>query len=150
MRGIFSPGGACYDCHQVIQPPPGSFAYGIRPVAFPTRYMLHGWFDHRQHQVVQRPGQPRLEGNEACASCHGARTSNSSTDLLLPDLNSCRVCHGGEHTNRPVASTCAMCHDYHSTGGAPALLLRQQARGRRWQTTTIPVSDPQSAAARRQ
>jgi hypothetical protein len=150
VRSVFSQGGACFDCHEVIQPPPGQLNFGIRPVAFPTRYMLHGWFDHRKHLVVQRPGQPRLEGNEACASCHGARTSNSSTDLLLPDLNSCRACHGGEHTNRPVASTCAMCHDYHSTGGAPAMLLRQQARGRRWQTTVIPVSDPQSAAARRQ
>jgi hypothetical protein len=148
VRGVFSQGGACFDCHQVIPAAPGRLNYGIRPVAFPTRYMLHGWFDHRQHQILQRPGQPRLEGNEACASCHGARTSNSATDLLLPDLNSCRVCHGGEHTSKPVASTCAMCHDYHATGGAPAMLLRQQVRGRRWQTTTIPVSEAQSAARR--
>ena len=38
---------------------------------------------------------------------------NSARDLLLPDLASCRDCHGGEHTAPPVASTCAMCHDYH-------------------------------------
>ena len=91
-------------------PPPGTLNYGIRPVAFPTRYMLHGWFDHRQHQIVQRPGQPRLEGTAACASCHGARTSNSASDLLLPDLASCRACHGGERTGRrsPRPARCAM------------------------------------------
>jgi len=150
VRSVFSQGGACFDCHEVTPAAPGRLNYGIRPVAFPTRYMLHGWFDHRQHLVVQRPGQPRLEGNEACASCHGARTSNSSADLLLPDLNSCRACHGGEHTNRPVASTCAMCHDYHATAGAPAMLLRQQARGRRWESTVIRVNDPQAAAPQRQ
>jgi hypothetical protein len=148
VRSVFSQGGACFDCHEVIQPPPGSFAYRIRPVAFPTRYMLHGWFDHRQHLIVQRPGQPRLEGNAACVSCHAAPTSNSATDLLIPNLNSCRACHGGEHTNLPVASTCAMCHDYHATGGTPAMLLRQRVRGRRWETTVIRVDQPNPAPAR--
>jgi len=148
VRGVFSQGGACFDCHEVIQPPPGSLAYRIRPVAFPTRYMLHGWFDHRQHLIVQRPGQPRLEGNAACISCHNAPASNSATDLLIPDLNSCRACHGGEHTNLPVASTCAMCHDYHATGGTPAMLLRQRVRGRRWESTVIRVDQPNVAPAR--
>jgi hypothetical protein len=142
VRSVFSQGGACFDCHEVVQPPPGSLAYNIRPVAFPTRYMLHGWFDHRQHLIVQRPGQPRLEGSAACASCHGARNSNSASDLLLPDIDSCRACHGGERTNLPVASTCAMCHDYHMTGGTPAMLLRQRVRGRRWETSVIRVDEP--------
>ena len=31
-----------------------------------------------QHQIMQRPGQPRLEGAAACASCHGADASNSA------------------------------------------------------------------------
>ena len=149
VRGVFSRGGACFDCHEVVQPPPGTLNYSIRPVAFPTRYMLHGWFDHRQHQIVQRPGQPRLEGTAACVSCHRAPASNSSSDLLLPDLNSCRDCHGGEHSSKPVASTCAMCHDYHISTGAPAMLLRRTPRGRVWQTTMTRVEDPQPTAARR-
>jgi len=150
IRAVFSQGGACFDCHQVVQPPPGSLDYRIRPVAFPSRYMLHGWFDHRAHQIVQRPGQPRAEGAAACASCHGAQASNAATDLLLPDLGSCRACHGGETTGRPVASTCAMCHDFHMDGGTPAMLLRQRVRGRRWETTVIPVHpQPQPAAAGR-
>jgi hypothetical protein len=38
-----------------------------------------------------------------------------------------------------------MCHDYHMDEGTPAMLLRQRVRGRRWETTVIPVT-PQPAA----
>ena len=47
VRAVFSQGGACFDCHQVVAPAGNSLDFGIRPVAFPTRYMQHGWFDHR-------------------------------------------------------------------------------------------------------
>ncbi|MBX3561591.1 MAG: cytochrome c3 family protein [Sphingomonas sp.] len=144
VRQVFSPGGACFECHQVDAPAAGSLAYNVRPVAFPTRYMLHGWFDHRPHQFTQRPGEPRQEGSAACLSCHQAQNSSEATDLMLPDLASCRTCHGGETTRLPVASSCAMCHDYHFDDGVPAMLLRQQVRGRRWQTTEIRV-EPERA-----
>ena len=143
IRAVFSAGGACFDCHQVQPPATGTLNYRIRPVAFPTRYMLHGWFDHRAHRIVQRPGQPRVEGSAACLSCHRADASSSASDLLLPDVASCRACHGGERTRLPVPSTCAMCHDYHMDEGTPAELLRQRVRGRRWETTVIPV-EPQA------
>ena len=104
VRQVFSPGGACFDCHQVQPAAGGSLDYGIRPVAFPTRYMLHGWFDHRAHQIAQRPGQPAQDGSAACLSCHNANASSDSSDLLLPNVASCRACHGGETTSLPVAS----------------------------------------------
>ena len=146
MRGAFSQGGACFDCHNVINPGPGSLAYRIQPVAFTPRYMLHGWFDHRAHEVVQRPGGPRLTGSQACASCHNAPASQSSTELLIPGVDSCRACHGGERTRLPVPSTCAMCHDYHINQGTPAQLLRLRARGHRWESTTVPVASAAGAA----
>ena len=136
VRGAFSQGGACFDCHNVVNPGPGSLAYRIQPVAFLPRYMNHGWFDHRAHLVVQRPGGPRQTGSQACASCHNAPASNNSGELLLPDLNSCRACHGGERTRLPVPSTCAMC-DYHQPGRPQVLRLR--ARGHRWESTVVPV-----------
>lgn len=145
VRQVFSPNGACFDCHTVQAPQGGSLDYTIRPVAFPTRYMLHGWFDHRAHQIVQRPGGRQLEGSAACLSCHRADASNDSTDLMLPNLASCRDCHGGETSRRPVESSCAMCHDYHMDEGVPARLLRQVVRGHRWTTTVIPVQ-PRPAA----
>ena len=126
IRAVFSPRGACYDCHQVQAPPPGSLAFRIRPVAFPTRYMQHGWFDHGPHRQTE------------CATCHEAGRSQSANDLLLPGIETCRTCHGGESSG-DVPSTCAMCHDYHRDEGVPAMLLRQRVRGRRWETTVIPV-----------
>ena len=119
IRAVFSRGGACYDCHQVQAPPRGSLAYKIQPVAFPVRYMHHGWFDHRAHKT------------ETCESCHKAAESNSSNDLLLPDLASCRTCHGGESARRKVQSSCAMCHDYHMDKDKPSMLIRQQVRGKK-------------------
>jgi hypothetical protein len=148
VRAVFSQDGACFDCHEVQAPASGSLAFGIRPVAFPTRYMLHGWFDHRAHQVVQRPGQRQLEGTGACLSCHRADASSDAGDLLLPNVASCRDCHGGETSSLPVESSCAMCHDYHMDEGVPARLLRQQVRGRRWTTTVIPVQPQQAAGGR--
>ncbi len=58
---------------------------------------------------------------------------------MLPGVDSCRACHGGERTSLPVPSTCAMCHDYHINQGTPALLLRQRAHGHRWESTVIRV-----------
>jgi hypothetical protein len=119
IRSVFLPGGACFDCHRIDAPSGNSLAFRVRPVASPARYMNHGWFDHRAHAT------------ESCSSCHSADRSNAASDLLLPDLASCRTCHGGERTSKPVASSCAMCHDYHMDQGAPSMLIRQQVRGKR-------------------
>ncbi|MGE0178407.1 MAG: cytochrome c3 family protein [Sphingomonas sp.] len=147
VRQAFTPDGACGECHQV-QAPASGFDFRIRPVAFPVRYMLHGWFDHRPHQNAQRPGRAMITGSQACLSCHTADRSNDATDLMIPNVASCRDCHGGETTRLPVASSCAMCHDYHMDEGVPSQLLRQQVRGRRW-TTTVIRAQPQQAAAPR-
>ncbi len=149
VRAVFSQGGACFDCHQVQQTGTGPAGYRITPVAFQSRYMLHGWFDHRPHQVANRPGQRQLEGSPACLSCHQANASGDATDLMLPNVASCRDCHGGETTSLPVESSCAMCHDYHMDEGVPARLLRLQVRGRRWTPTVIPVRPQPAAAASR-
>lgn len=155
IQAIFTgDNGTCSECHNVIQPPPGTLNYRIAPVQFTTRYMFHGWFDHRAHQIVQRPGERRLEGSAGCLSCHQANRSNSSSDVLLPNLASCQACHGGERTRLPVPSTCAMCHDYHIPAGAtagsrqqgvPTQGLRDRVRGRPWEST---VANPPPDARR--
>ena len=66
---------------------------------------------------------------------------------MLPNVASCRDCHGGETTSLPVPSNCAMCHDYHMDQGVPDALLRQQVRGRRW-TTTVVRAQPVGGARR--
>lgn len=120
IRSVFSPGGACFDCHRVEAR--GGLDFRIHPVAFPVRYLHKGWFDHRAHAT------------RSCSSCHAAERSNAAADLLLPDLTSCRTCHGGEGSSKPVPSSCAMCHDYHMDAGAPSMLIRQKVRGKKRDT----------------
>jgi hypothetical protein len=130
IRQVFSPGGACYDCHSVEAPRGRSMNYRIRPVAFSMRYMHKGWFDHKPHET------------EECSSCHQANASESSSDVLLPDLASCRECHGGESARKEVQSSCAMCHDYHMDGGQPAMLIRARVRGKKKAPSTIASVEP--------
>jgi Cytochrome c7 and related cytochrome c len=146
IAAVFQPGGACFDCHTIDQE--GPLRFHVRPVAFPTRYLLHGWFDHRAHLTMQLPGAASVDGNGACLTCHGTdlgngnfrMTSNQASNLMIPGLNSCQRCHGGEGSNSVVPSGCAMCHDYHMDQGVPAMILRRRVRGQRWETTVTPVA----------
>ena len=108
IRGVFSKGGACFDCHVVTPPANGGLGYGIVPVRQPLRYMQHGWFDHSAHAT------------EKCSTCHAkATTSNDWHAPMLPGIKTCRTCHGGEKASAPlIRSNCAMCHDYHRGDGA--------------------------------
>lgn len=97
--------GICGECHTP------SFAdgrLGVMPVTQVSRFMPHGWFDHKPHR------------QEKCTSCHAAEKSNSSSDLLLPGISQCRTCHLGEDAMKAkVPSSCAMCHGYHPSVEAP-------------------------------
>lgn len=139
IRAVFQQGGACYACHTIDQR--GPLDFHVRPVAFPTRRLLNGWFDHRAHITVDLPGRGSFTGDGACLTCHVATRSNQASNLLIPGLESCQRCHGDEGDRRSaVPSGCAMCHDYHMDEGAPAMILRQRVRGQRWETTVMPVA----------
>lgn len=108
IAAVFSRGGACYDCHTVTPPGvKGNANWAVLPVHQTSRFFQKGWFDHAAHKT------------EKCESCHAAPTSREATDLLLPDLTSCRECHGGEKSRSDVPSSCALCHSYHMDDGAP-------------------------------
>jgi predicted CXXCH cytochrome family protein len=108
IRQVFSKGGACYDCH-VVTPPgtSGSIDWGVAPVRQPARYLMHGWFDHAAHTT------------QSCASCHAAAKSRDAAEVLVPGIETCRSCHGGESSAAKVPSSCAMCHSYHQKQDAP-------------------------------
>jgi len=123
VRAVFSPGGACFDCHTIDrQGAAASAGFRVLPVSQNTRYFRKGWFDHDAHRT------------ETCESCHAAPASNSAGDLLIPDLASCRTCHVGEggaslkRVAEPVASGCALCHSYHMDDGAPWSTRQRVAR----------------------
>jgi predicted CXXCH cytochrome family protein len=101
-----SPGGICGECHK---PELRGGQMHMRPVTQVSRYMPNGWFDHAAHRQT------------ACADCHAAAKSNAASDVLLPQMASCRSCHLGEDATRPkIASNCVMCHGYHPSAVAPA------------------------------
>lgn len=107
VRAVFSPGGACYDCHTVFAPAAGSSNWRVLPVHQTQRYLNHGWFDHQPHR------------QEPCSTCHQAARSTNANQLLIPGIKVCRDCHGGEGSNSDVPSPCATCHEYHA-GPQPA------------------------------
>ncbi|TNE52634.1 MAG: cytochrome c family protein [Sphingomonadales bacterium] len=94
-----APGGVCGECHL---PASTNGQPDVMPVNLPDRFLAHGGFDHGAHS------------QEKCSTCHKAETSKTATDLLIPDLKSCRECHQGEAAiEAEVPSGCAMCHSYH-------------------------------------
>jgi hypothetical protein len=106
IRNALSPNGICGECHT---PTFENGRPGVVPVRLVTRYMQHGWFDHKAHT------------QEKCISCHAADKSNSATDVMLPGVQSCRTCHLGETaSDAKVPSGCAMCHSYHPPSFPPA------------------------------
>jgi predicted CXXCH cytochrome family protein len=113
IRDVFSEGGACYDCHIISRVPSRGAPVTFRDVVQPNRYMKKGWFDHKAHE------------DETCESCHAAPKSKNANDLLMPGIAQCRTCHVGETGGKlkpvkdPVASSCALCHDYHLDNKAP-------------------------------
>ena len=106
IDNAFAPEGVCGECHV---PDTSEPTLNVMPVNLPDRYFLNGGFDHHAHRT------------EECSDCHEAETSQSSEDLLMPDIGSCRECHMGEAAvESEVPSSCAMCHSYH----APVVLCQ--------------------------
>lgn len=130
VRAIFAQGGACYGCHVVEPPPtPQSIAFQVAPVTLRDTFLPKGVFDHSAHQI----------GDLSCDSCHEAKTSRTSADVLVPPIANCQDCHGGEHAMAQVQSTCVMCHGFHAEtadavpmkpAGAPAKEARHFAPAR--------------------
>ena len=105
IRRALSRDGVCGECHT---PAMRGGKPGVMPVTLVTRYMAHGWFDHKPH------------AQEKCGTCHAAEKSRFASDLLLPGIATCRTCHLGEDSRKAdVPSSCAMCHSYHPGAGAP-------------------------------
>ena len=94
----------CTLCHVLEPPAANSPLPTIVPTAIPQRWLPHSVFDHQTHARAGR----------SCEDCHSAaRTSEQTTDVLLPDMVLCQGCHAraGE-----VRAACVTCHVYHDRG----------------------------------
>lgn len=106
LSNALSPGGVCTECHLPARGKTGQA--DLMPVNLPDRFLTSGYFSHEAHK------------KEECTDCHAADTSKAASDLLIPDLKSCRTCHLGAtavKTKTIVPSDCAMCHAYHVPAG---------------------------------
>lgn len=94
---------ACFQCHQVEKElSAGGYAsYHVLPVKITSQWMTGAKFSHADHMT------------EGCDRCHAADKSESSEDVLIPDIDNCQECHGGNDSWGKLNSTCIDCHDFH-------------------------------------
>lgn len=92
-------GKACSNCHSVQRG--ANDEWTVKPVRVAGAWFPKSRFDHGSHTTMQ------------CIDCHNAQNSHSSSTLLLPDIDNCRQCHGGEHAEGRVPTTCIDCHSFH-------------------------------------
>ena len=91
----------CALCHvlQRVTDSSGADRSAVVKTAIPERWLPHSVFNHLAHTTVK------------CVACHeAAPTSQVSRDVLLPRMDSCRMCHfepGG------ARAECVDCHVYH-------------------------------------
>jgi len=95
-------GQACGVCHRVTEDGQGeTLRWLIAPVRVQGIWLPKAIFPHGQHETM------------SCESCHDASQSAYSDDVLIPGVENCRGCHGGENEKGKVVSSCVSCHQYH-------------------------------------
>jgi hypothetical protein len=91
-------GRGCVSCHVVVDTKSGDPVdsktgdlherYQVTPVRLGYDYFPDSRFPHKSHLI-----QGKLSGDAACETCHAARKSTVSTELLLPNVDNCLQCH---------------------------------------------------------
>lgn len=97
-------GRACSVCHAVSPGRQAEEPWRVAPVRVAGVWFPASRFDHGSHTTM------------TCVSCHAARESKASTDVLLPRIEDCRSCHAGEDGGHDrLKSGCVACHGYHES-----------------------------------
>lgn len=99
---------ACSNCHAVVkQTGDNGPSWSVAPVELTTTFLPQANFSHAAHRTEI----------SSCDDCHNASRSEAASDILIPDLESCRDCHGSgvaaRNTAQQTPSTCVMCHSFH-------------------------------------
>ncbi|MFP5306156.1 MAG: FHA domain-containing protein [Gammaproteobacteria bacterium] len=89
----------CAKCHEVDKAEDRAAA--VRAPMLRKTWMPMARFTHAPHEWVP------------CKSCHAVTVSSDSIDLLLPQIETCRLCHGGVESSAQIQSTCIDCHRFH-------------------------------------
>ena len=100
----------CVQCHTVTRRDGARDfdQWQVAPVRLSSSWMPRAQFSHAAHR------------SSSCVSCHRRATeSRLSSDVLMPDIGSCRSCHSGSRPRGRLVSDCAMCHRFHLPGRGP-------------------------------
>lgn len=103
----------CVTCHEVGDDParPTLERWQVREVRLTDDWYPFGRFDHVAHLTRS---QSQRNGETACLSCHAAKGSDGSGEVLIPGQDNCLQCHGEESRHATTAElTCRGCHDFH-------------------------------------
>ena len=91
----------CTICHEISKSGDSAVPWEVKPVKLNEDWMPLAEFSHGSHENMQ------------CSGCHDAVNSTESSDVLMPDITSCRDCHGGEDSTNLLQSNCVTCHAFH-------------------------------------
>lgn len=116
---IYSDRKTCLFCHDQVNRDGNDGLPTILPPQMPSRWFLHSSFNHARHRVWD------------CLLCHKeAETSTKTSQILLPGIETCRMCHAptnesGSAETAGAAHQCTTCHTYHRL---PAAANKQPGR----------------------
>jgi hypothetical protein len=122
IRALFTNAGAtkglCYGCHAFVAPKdPDSVEFKVVRVQLTNRYLPRSGFDHSvPAHLLNANGKP------GCVQCHATNSSESLSNVIIPGISQCKLCHGNATApwGEAAASNCTECHGYHNTGDPPA------------------------------
>jgi len=92
---------ACAICHAVQMKGPDLSNWDVAPVRIAQQWYPKARFNHARHKTM------------ACVDCHPASRSESSEDVLVEGIQTCRECHAGPGAKNKLESTCISCHGFH-------------------------------------
>jgi len=105
---------ACINCHEVTRNgEDAELPWHVKPVRLTDVFLPRAYFTHGAHDTDVM----------SCDGCHAAGQSTAAGDVLIPDIDNCRECHGSglarRNSGAQIPSTCIMCHGFHfETKGA--------------------------------
>ena len=105
----------CTICHEISKSGDSAVPWEVKPVKLNEDWMPLAEFSHGSHESMQ------------CSGCHDAVNSTESSDVLMPDITSCRDCHGGEDSTNLLQSNCVTCHEFHLEDQRPMGALIETA-----------------------
>lgn len=103
----------CVTCHEVSDNDSEDIyaRWQVLPVRITPDWYSSGLFDHKSHLTTR--GKTEIE---VCSSCHKAKESHVSNDVMIPGMENCLECHGDKAASDKVIVNCVSCHAYHLDG----------------------------------